>query len=318
MATNLLFSFAGRKSYLIPLFRRVAGVGTLVAVDADPKANIRHYADRFHIAPLVTEAEAYIARLVALVEEYGIHAVLPQNDLELIPLAAARSRFAARGARVMGVSAEIAGVLADKVKACQWLRMNGFASPGTRVWDGVPPEDWPVVVKARSGQASQGLAICHRPEDLHGLHGDLVLQDFVAGDEYNLDILATAAGHVVAVVPKKKIAMYQGSTDKAVGVHSRDMIELGVALGEALGHLGSVDVDLILGPDGPAIIDINPRIGGGFPYTAVYCPRYLTALTAICRGEEPRPFLGEFTAGLEVHRELRFIPLSHRERPHHE
>ena len=60
-------------------------------------------------------------------------------------------------------------------------------------------------------------------------------------------------------------------------------------LGDAIGHLGPIDVDVMLTGDGPVVLDINARTGGGFPFTASFCPQYVDAILQIALGGSHGP-----------------------------
>jgi carbamoyl-phosphate synthase large subunit len=302
---NVLLTISGRKPYLVPILRRSARAGTIAAVDADPSATIRSFADRFREVPSVADEASYVSALLECAEAWSIDAVLPQNDIDLAPLARASEAFAERGVRVLGASAEVVDAMGDKLAAARFFESHSIPHVPTVLAPGEPPS-YPAIAKPRVGQGSVGLVRGLGPRDVSALAPTLVVQPELAGEEHHLDILRTAAGTVVSVVPKRKLAMLHGSTDRAVSVRSERLVELGVALGAALGHVGSVDVDVMMTSDGPAVLDVNLRLGGGFPMTAEACPRYVDALLAIAVGEEPLPFLGDYAIGVEVHRHPAF------------
>lgn len=305
---NVLLPISGRKSYLCEILRGSTRCGAIVAADADPQATIRAEATAFVQVPVISQAKDYIEALLALCRRYAIHCVMPQNDMDLSLLAAERSAFVLVGSTVLGVDDQMVRVLSDKLAISSWLRDRGFDYPETVLAGEAELESMclPVVAKAREGQGSAGLKKCSTSAELAALAGDVVVQPFIDGLEYNLDILRSQED-VVAVVPKRKIEMVHGSTDKAISVADERLLELGVALGNAVGHVGTIDVDVLVAGPRAFVIDINPRMGGGFPFTAHYCPRFVDALLAIGLGESPKPFLGDYRVGVLVCRDSRYI-----------
>ena len=310
---NVLLTFAGEKSYLVEVFESSPRLGRLVAVDADARAAIAGFVPEFRAVPPVAEGEAYVDALAELCLELEIHLLLPQNDLDLEILANARDRFEAIGTQVAGASPEILRTVCDKLGVGSWLAGFDLAYPRTVA--GSDPSSrtlgLPVIVKPRHGQSSEGLQLCSGPDDLTALPDDMVIQERLEGPEYHLDILRSER-EVVAVIPKRKLAMRWGSTHRAMAVDSPELVDLGKRLGEAVAHVGSIDVDVIDTDRGPVVLDINPRIGGGFPFTSLFCPGYVDSLLAIGRGDLPAPFLGRYRSGYRASRELRFFehPLS--------
>ena len=62
--------------------------------------------------------------------------------------------------------------------------------------------------------------------------------------------------------------MRAGETDKAVTRDLPEVREIGRKIGEALKHIGNLDVDIMQRADGTyCVLELNPRFGGGFPFS---------------------------------------------------
>ncbi len=303
---RVLLTTAGRKSYLARQLGASRIAGCIVATDLDGGSPIRGLVDAFETVPPTADTKAFVEAIQRICLRYEIDCVLPQNDRDLLPLADARGAFEKGGIRVAGVDAATVEVVADKLRLSQWLTANGFEAPET--WLDYPAhadEYAAFVEKARFGQGSEGLAFHDCPPASGPAPGNVV-QRRIPGDEYNLDILRDAGGEVVAMSVKRKLTMEHGSTARAVSVRDDELEDLAVRLARALGVFGSIDVDLILGPDGPVVLDVNPRMGGGFPFTATYFPAYVDALLAVCTGATVPVRGADYEAGIEIHREYSF------------
>ena len=67
---------------------------------------------------------------------------------------------------------------------------------------------------------------------------------------------------------KQKLAMRAGETDKAVTRDLPELREMGCKIGESLKHIGNLDVDIMQRENGEyCVIELNPRFGGGFPFS---------------------------------------------------
>jgi carbamoyl-phosphate synthase large subunit len=302
---RVLLTTAGRKSYLASIFKASRACGFVLAVDADPLSPIRLHADHFAVVPRLEDEAGFVDAVHALSLEWGVDCVLPQNDRELGALAAARGRFEKDGVRIAGVGPEQVRVVGDKLRFAEWVRSQGLAHPETAL---AHPRAFPVgglVEKDRFGQGSAGLVL-HTVPPRAPLAKDKVVQPRLAGDEYNLDVLRDVAGEVVGVSVKRKLLMQGGSTDRAVSAHSPALVRLGEQLADELGVFGSIDVDVMLGDGEPQVLDVNPRLGGGFPFTATYCPAYVDALLEVATGRPVgrRPLT--YDAGVLVCREATY------------
>lgn len=309
---TLLLTLAGRKSYVAEILARSAAAGRLLAADADPEATVRHAVDRFAVVPPVEDEGSYIASLVAICKENRVDGVVALNDLDLPALARHRPRFSAVGSRVLGAAPEVVGVLRDKLEIGPWLAERNLRYPRTVVYEPERPcpLGFPVLAKTRFGQGSRDQRVCRSDGDLRGLRGAFVLQELLVGEEYNLDVLRAPDGEVKAVVPKRKLAMVDGSTDKAVSVEAPELVELGVRLGEGVAHVGSIDVDVMVAGGDSYVLDVNARVGGGFPFTALVCPAYVDALVGMARDVSPPAFLGQYRRDVVMHRAVRYFEVS--------
>lgn len=96
----------------------------------------------------------------------------------------------------------------------------------------------------------------------------IMIQEKLTGAEYGLDIMNDLNGKNVGISVKRKLAMRAGETDKAVTVDLPEVREMGRIIGEALGHIGNLDVDIMQRSDGTyCVLELNPRFGGGFPFS---------------------------------------------------
>ena len=302
---RVLLTTAGRKSYLAPIFKASRACGFVLAVDADPLSPIRHHADHFAVVPRVDDAEAFLEALLELCLEWDIDCILPQNDRELPILALARGFFEKQGILVAGVGPDQVRLASDKLLLADWMRSHHLPYPETALAHPTvfPPEG--LVEKDRFGQGSAGLVLHDAPPS-GPLARDKVVQPRIAGEEYNLDVLRDAAGEVVGVSVKRKLLMQGGSTDRAISARVPALFRLGDRLAEALGVFGSIDVDVMLRDGEPVVLDVNPRIGGGFPFTAAYCPAYVDALLEVATGRPVGRRDLPYEAGVLVCREATY------------
>ena len=84
--------------------------------------------------------------------------------------------------------------------------------------------------------------------------------------------------------------MRSGETDKAVTVDLPEVREIGRKIGENLGHIGNLDVDIMQRGDGTyCVLELNPRFGGGFPFSYAAGVNYPKAIIQWLGGESVDP-----------------------------
>lgn len=96
---------------------------------------------------------------------------------------------------------------------------------------------------------------------------DAIVQEFITGVEYTMDILVDDSGRVRSVVPRRRVETRAGEVSKGITVKNIDLINAGKRVVEALpGAVGCITVQCLLTPGGEIeFIEINPRFGGGIP-----------------------------------------------------
>ena len=118
----------------------------------------------------------------------------------------------------------------------------------------------------------------------------IMIQEKLTGSEFGLDIMNDLDGKNIGVSVKQKLAMRAGETDKAVTVDLPEVREMGRKIGEALGHIGNLDVDIMQRADGAyCVLELNPRFGGGFPFSYEAGVNFPKALIQMIKGERFDP-----------------------------
>ena len=115
----------------------------------------------------------------------------------------------------------------------------------------------------------------------------IMIQEKLTGNEYGLDVMNDLSGNFVAVSVKQKLAMRAGETDKAVTRDLPALREIGKKIGENLNHIGNLDVDIMQRKNGDyCVLELNPRFGGGFPFSYEAGVNLPKAIMMWLKGEE--------------------------------
>ena len=117
----------------------------------------------------------------------------------------------------------------------------------------------------------------------------LIVQEQIQGVEYGLDVVNDLQGHFAACLVKRKLAMRAGETDAAETVDNQELESFGKMIGEKLGHIGLLDVDVIVDREGPCLLEANPRFGGHYPFSHEAGANIPAALIAWSEGKDPNP-----------------------------
>ena len=283
---NVLVSCAGRRAYLVEWFRGVVapGGGRVVAVNSVADSTALAAADAAYVSPPLDDT-GYVDFLLDVCRREEIGLVVPVFDLELPVLAAAVDRFRAGGVVVAVSSSEVIGACQDKLATADVARRAGLLGAAATL-DPDEAVRWlatgagQVFVKPRHGTGSiltwstddpNEVAVLQRKvrRDLAAtyLAGDAIVQAGLTGVEHGLTVVNDFDGRVRAVLANRKRAMRAGETDVAETVDDERLEAAGRALGESLRHVGALDVDVFVDGDLVTVLDLNPRIGGNYPFS---------------------------------------------------
>lgn len=291
---NILFTCAGRRTYLLKYFKENMSEGDLiVATDMQLSAPALTAADIKVQVPAVYDP-SYIDMTLDICKKYNINAILCLNDLELPILAENKAKFESIGVTVIVSDPKVIDIAFDKYKTAQWVESIGLNAPKTYVTLSSAKEalakgeiSFPLFMKPRWGSGSIGLETIDDMEELDIYYhllmkkikktilatasvGDeyIMIQEKLTGNEYGLDVMNDLQGNNVGVSVKQKLAMRAGETDKALTVDIPEVYEMGRKIGENLKHIGNLDVDIMQRANGDyCVLELNPRFGGGYPFS---------------------------------------------------
>lgn len=291
---NILFTCAGRRTYLLKYFReQLAGQGKIIGADMQLTAPALSAADIRVQVPAVYNPN-YLDVLRQICVEHHVDVLISLNDLELPILSENKKSFEEIGVNVLVSKPEVIDICFDKVRTSEYMESIGLVTPKTysNLDDALAglhagKINFPLVIKPRWGSASIGIEFVDNEEDLRivyalikrkiikGILGEvsshdenyILIQERIIGKEYGLDIINDLTGKNVAVAVKQKLSMRAGETDKATTVDNPELRRIGEIIGSNLGHIGNLDCD-VLEMDGKYyVLELNPRFGGGFPFS---------------------------------------------------
>lgn len=308
-AFNVLLTSAGRRVALLREFQsalRTLGLdGKVWAADLRRNAAAVHAADASVMVPRVSSPE-YVPFVRAFCVTNGIRMVVPLIDTELHLLAPHRADFARDGIDLVVSSVETTSLTLDKRRTREFFDAHGFATPRILDADALladPHAKYPYFLKPADGSCSIGATRINTPAELsfYSRHtANAIVQEFIAGSEYTLDVLVDPRGAVRCVVPRLRIETRAGEVSKGMTVRDPLLLDAGKRVVEALpGAVGCITVQLFVTAEREVkFIEINPRFGGGFPLAAAAGARFAQWLIEWSLGRDPEVSLDGWTDGL--------------------
>jgi carbamoyl-phosphate synthase large subunit len=202
----------------------------------------------------------------------SIELLLPTVDSEFVPLATVRGDFEA-----MGVALPISPL--DALRVCRdkdllISRLRGLApvpeSEPMTAEVAARVSSFPRFVKPRSGAGSRGAVKIDSREELEALpkDGSLLLQEYLPGEEYSVDVYVHSDGRVMAAVPRERMKTDSGVAVTARTLNKQELIESAVRVAEVIGVRYVANIQFKRAADGIfKLLEINPRFPGTLPLT---------------------------------------------------
>lgn len=292
---KILFTSVGRRVELMQAFRsaaqRIGEELVIYGADITESAPALFFCDRTVLVPRICD-ESYIPTLKDICREENIDALIPTIDTDLLLLAENREKF---GRTKVVISAP------DKVRLCRDKRLTadyfnsvGLKSPkpvdDIRKYD----QGFPAFIKPKDGSSSIFAYKAETAEELAAFSKqvpDYIIQPFVEGTEYTVDMLCDLKGRPVFITPRVRLAVRAGEVLKTRIEQNETIIEEMKRLALDFKPRGQITVQLIRDKDGcDWYIEINPRFGGGAPLSIKAGADSAEMLIRIIRGEEPDYF----------------------------
>ncbi|GLW70908.1 hypothetical protein Kpho02_32070 [Kitasatospora phosalacinea] len=153
----------------------------------------------------------------------------------------------------------------DKAQAAVVAALHGLPMP--RTWAAADPaafaaigaRRYPLVVKPADGSSGRAVHLVERPEQLAGLTapadgGLLIAQPYVRNDGCDLKVYC-AGGEFFATRRTSPLHPHLPAVERPVPL-PREVAALAAQVGEVFG-LDLYGLDVLLGPDGPVVVDVN-------------------------------------------------------------
>jgi carbamoyl-phosphate synthase large subunit len=218
--------------------------------------------------PLATDP-AFVPALLGELKARRAELLVPTVTEELPLVARERGDLRASGCAVFISSPEAAEAANDKWLTVQALARAGVGVPrslsGRARDEIVDAVGFPMLSKPRHGRGGRGVEIHESLADLPSTSCDRIYQEFLPGEEYDVNLFAEPGGEPAALVVLRKTALRDGRVGNAAGVErveAPDVADLAAATSRALRLEGPLDIDVRRDRDGrPLVLEVNGRVG---------------------------------------------------------
>jgi carbamoyl-phosphate synthase large subunit len=304
---NVLITAASRRVPLVRAFRGAVekfGKGRVITTDINPLSPALYFGHKHHIVPLTTDRH-YIPILESICDAEDVNLIIPTIDDELPIFGRALDRFEQLGIAVAVSNEQTSNTCNDKYEMYRFCCENGIDTPKTRLAQDVDFSElrYPVYVKPRFGRGSVNVFAVSNETQLRlflNYVPDAIVQDNLAGTEFTIDVLSDFQGRVLSIVPRERLVIRAGVSDKGVTRKNEDVIAFARNIAEQLQIVGPANIQCKWDGRDVSLIEVNPRFSGGIPLTIASGADFATWLVQLAAGIAVRPQIGKFQDGLTM------------------
>lgn len=302
MEVNILITSVSRKVWLVKAFKNALKQeeinGKVISVDINPLSAGFYASDKHYLIPPSSD-QNFMPVIFEICKKEDVKLLIPTRDGELLLFAKNKEKFEKQGIYVVVSNLEVIEICNDKYKFHQFLMKNNIPTPKTYLPNQLDFSSihYPLLVKSRYGSGSKGLFKVEDPEELHFFINYVpnpVIQEFINGKEYTVDLFSDFNGNVVTVVPRERVETFCGESYKGKTVKDIQIIEYAKNLAEKLGTIGHITIQCIKNDNGIKFIEVNPRFGGGAILGIKSGANTPLLLIRLILGKRIEPQIGEF------------------------
>lgn len=291
---RILVTGVGRRVELMQAFRQAA-----LKLNIDLKL---YGADMAGTAPALAYCDytrkvcgmretGYIDELLKICVEDKINLVLPTIDTDLLILSKNTDRFEEIGVKVLISKPDKILVCRDKNNTGEFFESCELHAPKTynnyKEYDGT----YPCFIKPKDGSSSINAFKVEDADELEVYANqveDYIIQPFVEGREFTIDIFCDFDGKAIHITPRERLQVRAGEVLKTQIYMDQTMIEESKMLIDKFKPCGPMTVQLIQDKNTGInyYIEINPRYGGGAPLSMKSGARSAESLLKLLIGEK--------------------------------
>lgn len=294
MVYRILFTGIGRRVELIQAFKSAADHLNI---------NLKIYgADMTETAPALAFCDytrrvcgmcdkGYIPQLLDICKNDKIDLLIPTIDTDLLILSKNKIIFEQLGTKVLISDIDKIALCRDKNYTADFFESCGLKAPRTVNDYKNYAAGYPCFIKPKDGSSSINAYKIGNEKELEVYSNqidDYVIQPFIKGTEYTVDIFCDFHGKPLYIVPRIRLAVRSGEVLKTQILMDKKIISECQRLIASFKPCGPMTVQLIrqdsTGDD--YYIEINPRYGGGAPLSMKAGARSAEAILRILSGEK--------------------------------
>ncbi|RSD35150.1 MAG: hypothetical protein CI953_361 [Methanohalophilus sp.] len=235
----------------------------VIGTDCNPLSFGHFLLEKSYVTPKGNESN-FIDKILEIALDEKIDAIITGPEEEIIALSKNKDMFENEGILVLCPENKTVNICSDKYETYKFFKENSIPTP--KHFEHFSNVQFPCIIKPRFGRGGIGIYKCEKREELEFYIDkvkDPVIQQFIEGEEYTIDLLADKEGNPLSIVPRMRIDTESGVSVKAKTVYDEEMLYYCKFICKKLKLFGPSCIQCIKSSEGIKFIEINTRFGGG-------------------------------------------------------
>ncbi len=300
---KVLLTAIGKRVQLINHLKKSNDV---IGVDCGDLAPAIQFVDKFYKIHKYNKKE-YIDDLIKICKSEKVDLLIPLYEKEFSILCENRDKFKKNGTILLLSNKAVIELCNDKWETYEFFLENEINTPISYCKKDIEQIlkrenkeniQFPLIIKPRDGMGSSNVFKIKSIKELEFFKeyvDNYIIQQYVDGIEYTIDVLCDLKGNVISIVPRERIEVRSGEVCKSKAVYDKRIINSTLDLCQKLKGIGPLTIQCILTKNNEIkFIEINPRFGGGVPLSFECGVDYGKFFNMFVEGKEVNPIIGEF------------------------
>lgn len=292
---KILLTAVGRR---VELVQHLQNTFKVIGVDVSENIAAKAFVDNFYIVPRYDEKN-YINHLIDISLKEKVNAIIPLYEREFDILNKNREVLKSNNIELILSDDKTIRIFNDKKNTQLFFEENNIKAPKEYFYNDLENEDiYPVIIKPLDGMGSISVYKANNKEEGKFFFNYLknpIIQEYIDGDEYTVDLFCNCKGEAVSIVPRKRLEVKGGEVSKTSTVKDEIIISKILDMTKKIKFYGPITIQCIKDNSGEIFfIEVNPRFGGGVPATFYSGVNYGELLKSIIQKEKLESIIGKF------------------------
>jgi carbamoyl-phosphate synthase large subunit len=237
----------------------------------------KFFVDSFYKVPKADNESSIIENYLSIAKKEKVKWIISGPEEEIIIFSKYKTVFESIGVYILHPDYDTLDIITDKYNAYTLFKEKGILFPKTELVVNIKniiknnPED-KLILKPRKGRGSKNIIVFNNFRNLRSIinktkknYQDYIVQEYVEGPEYTVDVLCDYFGSILNIIPRKRIKIDSGISVIGETIKNEELINISENILSIIKIVGGACFQFIRSNKTKLyyLTDINPRFGGG-------------------------------------------------------